>query len=131
MNLSFHNKRAFFQKVDSLPTFNAPEFKCETIEITGDKVDEAGKPETIPAELWMRNPVEVIHQIIGNPALKNDLAYAPVQIFTDESQREQVFNEMNTGHWWWRTQVSSLPSLQRYQLTINSPNYPIKLPLLL
>lgn len=111
MGLSFHNKRSFLQKIDNLPTFNSTALECEEIELIGDVQNEAGVPQKIHVELWKRNPVEVVREIIGNPALKGHMSYTPVKIFTDESQQEQIFNEMNTGNWWWKTQVSSQPNL--------------------
>lgn len=56
-------------------------------------------------ELWRRDPVECIKELMGNPALKDSLKYAPEQVFLDEKGKVRVFDEMWTADWWWNTQV--------------------------
>ncbi|OSX66647.1 hypothetical protein POSPLADRAFT_1133402 [Postia placenta MAD-698-R-SB12] len=55
-------------------------------------------------ELWKRNPVECIKELIGNPAFKDDIKYAPEQHFTSPDCNNHIFNEMWTGEWWWDIQ---------------------------
>jgi Plavaka transposase len=57
-------------------------------------------------ELWRRDPVECIRELIGNPTFKDLLAYAPEQAFQDEEGNIRIFDEMWTGDWWWDLQVS-------------------------
>ncbi|GJJ10135.1 hypothetical protein Clacol_004361 [Clathrus columnatus] len=97
LNLSFHNKYSFFNKIDQLPTNNILDFACEIIAITGNILDDNQQFRTITVEFWTRNALDVVREIIGNPALKYHLKYGPVQLFTDETHNEQLFNEMNTG----------------------------------
>ena len=42
-------------------------------------LDEDGKPRTEVLDLWMRNPIEVIADIIGNPTFKDCTVFEPVQ----------------------------------------------------
>ncbi|KIJ52822.1 hypothetical protein M422DRAFT_155757 [Sphaerobolus stellatus SS14] len=106
--LPFANKYKFMQLIDELPTSEIPGFVCKTIKIEGSIRDTDGKPQCEYVELWKRDPVECVKEIIGNPSLQQDIHYAPVKIFTDESRQEQVFNEMWSGSWWWDVQ-SRLP----------------------
>ncbi|KIJ43886.1 hypothetical protein M422DRAFT_252812 [Sphaerobolus stellatus SS14] len=55
-------------------------------------------------ELWKRNPVDCIREIIGNPALNQYMHYSPIKIFSNGSCDEQIFNEMCTVEWWWDIQ---------------------------
>jgi hypothetical protein len=57
-------------------------------------------------ELWCHDPVECVRELIGNPAFKNLLAYAPKQAFQDEEGNVRMFDEMWTGEWWWDLQVT-------------------------
>ncbi|KIJ36119.1 hypothetical protein M422DRAFT_261445 [Sphaerobolus stellatus SS14] len=100
----FHNKRAFFQLIDDLPTSRIPEFDCEIIEVEGTQVDENGNKRVEHLELWRWDPIACIQEITGNPALRDHISYAPVKLFTDDSCDEQVFNEMRTAEWWWDVQ---------------------------
>ncbi|KIJ53565.1 hypothetical protein M422DRAFT_87064, partial [Sphaerobolus stellatus SS14] len=89
-----HNKQEFFKLIDALPTSHIPESECEVIEVQGTRLDAHGRPQVEELELWRRNPIECICEIIGNPALEDHIKYAPIKIFTNETCDEQIFNEM-------------------------------------
>ncbi|KAH9928242.1 hypothetical protein B0H21DRAFT_781211 [Amylocystis lapponica] len=103
-DLSFHNKRTFFEKVDELP--QGPGWTCEPWDITRDVLDEQGKPMVETVELWKRNPVDCVRELIGNPAFKDVMRYAPEKLYTTEARRPEdcMFDEMWTGDWWWDLQ---------------------------
>ncbi|KIO24757.1 hypothetical protein M407DRAFT_51577, partial [Tulasnella calospora MUT 4182] len=102
--LSFKNKDEFFKKIDSLPS--RPEWKCTEITVTGDLCDDMGKPLTEELEIWMRNPVELVEELIGNPSFRNSLHYKPVRIHNRRT-RKRVFSEAWTADWWWTAQLNS------------------------
>jgi len=56
-------------------------------------------------ELWRRDPVECVKELLGNPALKDHMKYAPEQVYEDVEGKTRVFDEMWTANWWWDTQV--------------------------
>lgn len=107
MNLSFKSKYMFFKKIDNLPV--GPAWKCEKITLTGDRMGVLNGKE-VPLEeeheLWMRNPVECIVDLIGNPAFREFMGYSPERVFDAEDGSNQMFDEMWTGEWWWKMQVS-------------------------
>jgi hypothetical protein len=99
------------RKIDALP--DVPEWTCEIFEITGDQVDisDANNKEkmmTDEVELWRRNPVEGIQDLIGNPAFKHHIRYAPEKVFTSAKRKDQKFDNMWTSEWWWDRQVRTL-----------------------
>ncbi|KAI0644662.1 hypothetical protein C8Q79DRAFT_1001929 [Trametes meyenii] len=96
---SFKNKRAFFRKVDQLPT--GPPWICDTVDVVGDEVNSKGDALTEELELWRRDPVECIRELIGNPAFKEHMSYAPVRVTRDGVR---YYGETNTGDWWWDKQ---------------------------
>ncbi|KAG1734399.1 uncharacterized protein EDB91DRAFT_1238423 [Suillus paluster] len=67
------------------------------------------KPLTEQHELWQRNPVECVRDLIGNPAFKDYLSYVPEKVYADAQGKMQVYDEMWTGDWWWNMQ-EHLPS---------------------
>ena len=92
--------------VDALPS--GPKWNAHLLTIKGDRLDEDGNQMTEEVELWHKDPVEVIKELMGNPAFKDHMAYAPEKVFETQSSMEEdceVWNEMNTGSWWWETQV--------------------------
>ncbi|KAJ7210076.1 hypothetical protein GGX14DRAFT_498623 [Mycena pura] len=104
LGLSFKNKREFLQKVDQLPT--GPEWKCKMVSVEGNRHDEDGKRMGEDLELWVRDPVDCIRQLIGNPALKDQMKYAPEKVYSTEAKGEEdiIVDEMWTASWWWELQ---------------------------
>ncbi|KAJ6629714.1 hypothetical protein B0H10DRAFT_2208670 [Mycena sp. CBHHK59/15] len=106
---SYHNTRAFLQKVDALPT--GPAWQCEMFEIRGDEKDAHGKFKTEEVEFWKRNPVECIRELMGNAAFRDKMRYAPERVYLDADGNQREFSEMWTGEWWWKLQELLLPGV--------------------
>ncbi|KAJ3542431.1 hypothetical protein NM688_g5971 [Phlebia brevispora] len=97
-SLSFKDKRTFFQKVDSLP--QGAEWKCEVLESKGDLLDKDGEYSVEYLELWRRDPLACIRELISNPAFRDHMKYAPEEIFEDCYGKKMMLNEMWTAQWW-------------------------------
>jgi hypothetical protein len=101
---SFGSAHAFLKKVDSLQ--KGPAWDYRRITVTGDCMDENGKLLTEDLELWLRNPVECIAQLISNPAFEKSMSYVPERVYADSAGIIQRHDEMWTADWWWDIQVS-------------------------
>ncbi|KAI0354674.1 hypothetical protein OH77DRAFT_1404497 [Trametes cingulata] len=104
--LSFRTKHTFLKAVDKLP--DGTSWQCERFEAVGDEVDEDGKPRIETLELWRHDPVECIRELLGNPAFREVMRYAPEKLYADPQGQERMYGEMWTGDWWWKLQ-SLLP----------------------
>ncbi|KAJ3823454.1 hypothetical protein F5880DRAFT_1482181 [Lentinula raphanica] len=106
--LSFKNKRTFFKKVDALPTIRGG-WTCKELEVVGDviqtKLDGSEAPKTEELELWTRDPVECIKELMEDPRFRNSMRYVPEKMFTDDTMKVRAYDEMWTGDWWWATQL--------------------------
>ncbi|KAG1868181.1 hypothetical protein C8R48DRAFT_549442, partial [Suillus tomentosus] len=100
---SFHNNRSFLQKVDALP--HGPAWNCKKVSIKGNRTDENGQLLHEDLELWTRDPVECIKELIGNPLFKEYMVYAPSRAYKDEAGTERIIDDMWTADWWWDKQV--------------------------
>ena len=78
----------------------------EILEATGDELDETGKPRKETVKVWMRDPVECIRELVGNPLFKDFLHYKPIRLYADEDGTNRIYENMWTGNWWWDTQVN-------------------------
>ena len=65
----------FLKKVDTLP-HSAP-WTCKKVKVTGDAVDKNGLAMTEEVEVWMRDLVECIRELIGNPSFADQMVYMP------------------------------------------------------
>lgn len=101
--------------IDVLPT--GPEWKRSIISVLGDEVDGDGKLIEEELELWMRDPVECIRELMQNPAFKESMAYAPERVYRDSEGKNRIYEEMWTGDWWWKAQVSTTSSKVCWRLT--------------
>jgi hypothetical protein len=100
---SFKNKRAFYKRIDTLP--RGTKWECEPFEIEGDELDEKGLKRKEILHLWKRDPVECIRELIGNPAFRNQMRFAPEKAYEDPEGKNRIFDEMWSGDWWWDLQV--------------------------
>ncbi|KAJ6452581.1 hypothetical protein C8R45DRAFT_1193590 [Mycena sanguinolenta] len=103
-NLSFHNNWTFLLKVDQLPT--GPDWTCKIVTAAGNQLDENDELMSEELELWMRNPVECIKELMSNPAFRDHMAYAPERVYgsPDGCEDSRIFDEMWTAEWWWKIQ---------------------------
>lgn len=62
---------------------------------------------TEEVELWLRNPVDCVRDLLGRVTLRDSLVYKPTRVYTGEDRQRRVYEEMWTGDWWWDIQVSS------------------------
>ncbi|KAJ7813602.1 hypothetical protein B0H14DRAFT_3477712 [Mycena olivaceomarginata] len=101
---TFDKKKTFLQNIDSLPIGSS--WRCEHISLEGDLVDEDNQFKTEVAELWFRDPIECVKELIGNPAFKHVIDYAPSKLYDHPLGRKgsEVVNEMSSARWWWKIQ---------------------------
>ena len=94
----------FVQKIDELP--NPLKWIYDRVTVTGDKIGEDGKVLTQIVDLWKRDPVDVIRELLSRPAFRELLVFAPERRFLDRERQSRVIDEMWTAEWWWDIQVS-------------------------
>ena len=81
---SFSNSCKLYQLVDELP--RGSEWIRETFEVKGDKRTPDGKDfMKEELEIWMRNPVELVKELMSNPSFQDVLVYAPEKRFMDST----------------------------------------------
>jgi len=54
-------------------------------------------------EFWYRNVLDCIRYLVRQKCYEKDIVWSPVRDFDVHGDR--VYTEMNTGTWWWDTQV--------------------------
>ncbi|KAG1721121.1 uncharacterized protein EDB91DRAFT_1256641 [Suillus paluster] len=96
--LPFHNNRSFLQRIDELP--HGPAWSCNMVTVRGNREDENGELLEEQVELWSRDPVECVKELIGNPSFQVDMAYNPARAFSDPAGEHRVIDEMWTADWW-------------------------------
>ncbi|KAG1788447.1 uncharacterized protein HD556DRAFT_1447846 [Suillus plorans] len=102
MNTLFTSKYTLMKAVDRLP--QGTKWKLKKITVKGNVVTNGGQHEKEELELWLRDPVDCIRELMGNPQFKNMVSYAPERVFADEEGKTRWFDEMWTGDWWWEMQ---------------------------
>ncbi|KAG2107133.1 hypothetical protein DEU56DRAFT_750189 [Suillus clintonianus] len=101
--VSYPNNRNFLKKIDGLPT-KGPEWHCDIISVAGDQVDTNGDMMSAELELWQRDPVECVRELMGNPTFREKMAYAPERAYEDTEGTRRIYDEMWMADWWWDTQ---------------------------
>ncbi|KAJ7723149.1 hypothetical protein B0H16DRAFT_1431101 [Mycena metata] len=100
---SYKGKNEFFGKIDDLP--GGVKWQCKEMDVKGDLPDLDKDPtgatmrgETV--ELWWRDPVECVRELIGNPMFRDVMRFAPEELYADAEGNIRIFEEMWTGDWW-------------------------------
>ncbi len=80
------------------------------MKIVGDEKDTNGDFRTETLELWHRDPLECIAELLANPLFEAHQTYQPQRVYRQQKNgvgANREYSEMWTGDWWWETQVSS------------------------
>ena len=91
---------------------DGPQWFCHPFELTGDELDADKKPKREIVEMWYRDPVECVRELVGNPTFQKQ-GYKPIRVyqnFMDGRIINWEFSEMWTAEWWWKVQVQCPPS---------------------
>lgn len=121
---TYKSTHTFMKAIDQLPT--GPEWQCELVQVHGDaegpnEAGDANEGEVEELELWLRHPVACVRELLGNAPFKNEMAYAPEKVYSDSHTGTRRYDEMWTGDWWWKTQVSTCETAcQQHALTGNT-----------
>lgn len=70
--------------------------------LTGDLKDAKNNLLTEEVELWKRNPIELIEELIGNPVFKEGMKYAPYKV---HEGAQRAWNQAASADLWWDAQV--------------------------
>ncbi|KDQ60095.1 hypothetical protein JAAARDRAFT_126057 [Jaapia argillacea MUCL 33604] len=102
---SYKNVNSFLQKIDAIPTQPTP-WIHQVVSVAGDQLDDNDELMVEELELWRRDPVECVRELIGNPMFRDHLSYMPELAYRDQEGKVRIFDEMWTGDWWWKIQAS-------------------------
>ncbi|KAG8792294.1 hypothetical protein FRC12_006548 [Ceratobasidium sp. 428] len=89
------NDKQMLADIDKLP--HGPVWEAEIVTVGEGR----HKREHI---VYKRNILDVIRELIGNPAFRHMMRYVPERHWTSALRRCRVFGEMWTGNWWWSRQ---------------------------
>ncbi|KAG8718083.1 hypothetical protein FRC09_013184 [Ceratobasidium sp. 395] len=90
------NDRDMLNDIDRLP--HGPDW------YTRDVMVGKGGPYERMHTAYFRPVVDVTRDLIGNPAFKNVMRYAPERHWTSRWRHSRVYGEMWTANWWWLRQ---------------------------
>ncbi|KAF8598297.1 hypothetical protein BDV93DRAFT_534372 [Ceratobasidium sp. AG-I] len=102
--LSFSSNYALNDLLDKLPSAG-PRWRRIQKTIVGTLKDAKGEnflKEEV--EIWVRDIVEVIQELIGNAAYGSKLVFVPQRVEIGGDPTKQKIDEMWTGDWWMRIQ---------------------------
>ncbi|TFY68302.1 hypothetical protein EVJ58_g1088 [Rhodofomes roseus] len=103
----FHNNRTFLKAVDSLPG-PAASWTLAEVTVTGTLKDGKGRPMTEVVDVWMRDVLEVIKELVANPEFADCSTWGPYQeVEVDENgveTGERFIEDMPSADWMWEVQ---------------------------
>ena len=84
---NYKSNYTFLKKVDQLPT--GPKWTCKIIQTVGELLGKDNAPIIEEHELWNHDPIECVHELIGNPTFQEYMAYAPEKAYADKNGQKQ------------------------------------------
>ncbi|PSR81411.1 hypothetical protein PHLCEN_2v4278 [Hermanssonia centrifuga] len=100
--LDYPNKDRLYKAVDELPT--GLDWQCKEVIQTGDLMNANGEALTETLEVWYRDPMDCIRELLGNPLFAKMLAYAPERVYHNKEGINRHIDKTWTGNWWWDLQ---------------------------
>ncbi|KAG8759585.1 hypothetical protein FRC12_009724 [Ceratobasidium sp. 428] len=94
--LSFGSNYALNKLLDKLPSAG-PRWTRIQRTITGTIKDAKGKPLQEDIEIWVRDIVDLVRELIGNASFGQKLVFVPRRVETNGSRK---IDEMWTADWW-------------------------------
>ena len=93
LGLSYKNTRELNAMIDKhLPS--RPRFMRQEVSVGGEVF-----------EFYYRDIIECIRTLFGDAGFSPSLILAPERQYTSTDRNDRLFHNMQTGRWWWRTQV--------------------------
>ncbi|KAI0640990.1 hypothetical protein C8Q79DRAFT_1099175 [Trametes meyenii] len=77
----------------------------EVFEAEGDVLGEDGQLKKERVELWKRNTVECVRELMGNAAFRGCIRYKPERQYADPEGKTRIYGNMMTANWWWDIQM--------------------------
>ena len=101
---SYAGKWELLWKIDALPL--GLEWTCHTFVIHGDQLDYNGEKCTKELDIWCHDPVACVNELLANPMFHEHMKFGPEKHFMDDSEEDQIINEMWITQWWWNLQAT-------------------------
>ncbi|KAG1727147.1 hypothetical protein EDD22DRAFT_982766 [Suillus occidentalis] len=98
LKMSFTSKYLLMKAINKLP--HRTKWQLKRIQVKGN----SEQAECEDLELWLRNPVDCIHELMANPEFDGKVSYSPERVFVDVEGTTRQYDKMWTGEWWWETQ---------------------------
>ncbi|KAG9123650.1 hypothetical protein FRC07_014386 [Ceratobasidium sp. 392] len=98
LHLSFTSYHTLYKRMNDLP--GGPEWKKDVIKLQGNRYNRHGRRLSERLELWFRDPVAVMKDLLAQPDFVDMLVYEPRETYVDQTLSERVYHEMWTGEWW-------------------------------
>ena len=94
MGVSFKDSAELNKIIDNKLPSKRPIFTRHQVKVAGEKYN-----------LFMRDIIQCIKALYGDPEHAQYLALSPERHYADANKTIRLYHEMQTGQWWWSTQV--------------------------
>ncbi|KAI0071807.1 hypothetical protein K474DRAFT_1561795, partial [Panus rudis PR-1116 ss-1] len=96
LGLSYQNSRELNAIIDKDIPASRPRFECREVTL---------EDEGVTVELYLRDIMQCICALYGDPKFAPHLIFKPEQHFLDEAHTDRVWHDIHTGDWWWMMQM--------------------------
>ncbi len=102
----FASHKDMYEKIDATCLGDAP-WESFTLKYEGTRPDH-DVPDWMMAqhEVWFRDPLTLVHNMLSNPDFKDEFDYAPFQEYDGPDNHQ--FQDFMSGNWAWKQCIGSV-----------------------
>jgi hypothetical protein len=106
----FTSHKDMYDKIDSTQLGDV-RWESSSIKYGGARPDH-DVPDWMTAknDIWFRDPLMLVHNMLSNPDFKDEFDYAPFQEYDHDGNHQ--FQDFMSGNWAWKQCVSSITCLK-------------------
>ena len=107
LGLSYKNSGELNKIIDNQLPSRRPAFTHHEAQVAGEAFD-----------IYMRDILECVQALYGDPEHTQYLCFAPERHYADADRTQRLYHDMQTGKWWWATQVHAPHHVHRFVLIV-------------
>ncbi|TCD67754.1 hypothetical protein EIP91_011996 [Steccherinum ochraceum] len=100
----FEDHAQLYATIDAITHAGDVNWECLTMRYTGDPPKTVGDHSwmDVEHEVWFRDPLKVVHNMLANPDFNGEIDWAPFrEVIEEDGERTYRFKDLMSGVWAW------------------------------
>lgn len=115
----FEDHTQLYATIDAITHGGDVNWECLTMRYTGEPPKTVGDHSwmDVEHEVWFRDPLKVVHNMLANPDFNGEIDWAPFrEVIEEDGERTYRFKDLMSGVWAWEQAVSPSQCISAIQV---------------